>query len=183
MLKIRFSFKGHRIVSFFMAHFRGSRPQGLRNREEARAREISQTKERIEREEKAALEQAARLAKELKGREWVWGPNGEVRAANCHDCCWCKLDSIGQQSGSCINSRTGFTATTPTRSSSIIPDVFRRNTDIHISRFTLRGLSWPLSYRPEHVNILPNNLCVNRGFSMTEKNQETGDDTKTNEIV
>ena len=81
MLNSRFSFKGERIARVFVALFRGSCPQGLRNREEARAREIAQTKERLEREEKAALEQAARLAKELKGREWVWGPNGEVRTA------------------------------------------------------------------------------------------------------
>lgn len=50
----------------------------MRLREESRAREAKDKRERAEREEKEARQRSERLAKELKGREWVWGVNGEV---------------------------------------------------------------------------------------------------------
>eukprot|EP00752_Nemacystus_decipiens_P005664 g5126.t1 len=52
--------------------------EGLRRREEARTRELADTRERLERADKEAREKEERMKKELKGRDWVWGPDGEV---------------------------------------------------------------------------------------------------------
>ena len=60
--------------------------QGLRRREEARTRELADTRERLERADKEAREKEERMKKELKGRDWVWGPDGEVRGAIRPNC-------------------------------------------------------------------------------------------------
>lgn len=52
--------------------------QILRAQEESRARRVRETRERLELEDREAQERAARLAKELKGRKWVLGVDGEV---------------------------------------------------------------------------------------------------------
>ncbi|CAM9423810.1 unnamed protein product, partial [Hapterophycus canaliculatus] len=52
--------------------------EGLRRREEARTREQTETRERLERADKENREKEERMKKELKGRDWVWGPNGEI---------------------------------------------------------------------------------------------------------
>ena len=56
----------------------------MRRREEARTRELADTQERLERADKEAREKEERMKKELKGKEWIWGPNGEVRLLS-HD--------------------------------------------------------------------------------------------------
>lgn len=55
--------------------------QGLRQREEARTRELADNRIRLERADREAKEREDRMKKELKGRDWVWGPDGEVRVA------------------------------------------------------------------------------------------------------
>lgn len=60
--------------------------KGLRRREEAKIREIIDTLERLEREAREAQEPADKLMKELKGKEWVWGVDGEVRTKRI--CYW-----------------------------------------------------------------------------------------------
>eukprot|EP00903_Cladosiphon_okamuranus_P008608 g8256.t1 len=52
--------------------------EGLRRRKEARQRELADARDRLERADKEAKEKEERMMKELKGREWVWGPDGEV---------------------------------------------------------------------------------------------------------
>lgn len=54
--------------------------QGLRAREESRAKERANAKDRLEREQKESRESTSRLLKELKGKNWIWGRDGEVRA-------------------------------------------------------------------------------------------------------
>lgn len=42
-------------------------------------RELADNRERLERADNEAREKEERMKKELKGRDWVWGPDGEVR--------------------------------------------------------------------------------------------------------
>ncbi|CAM9764398.1 unnamed protein product [Ectocarpus fasciculatus] len=52
--------------------------ESLRRREEARIQEQAETRERLERIDKENRAKEEKMKKELKGRAWVWGPNGEV---------------------------------------------------------------------------------------------------------
>ncbi|CAM9673609.1 unnamed protein product [Ectocarpus sp. 12 AP-2014] len=52
--------------------------ESLRRREEARIQEQAQARERLERMDKENRAKEEKMKKELKGRAWVWGPNGEV---------------------------------------------------------------------------------------------------------
>lgn len=47
-------------------------------REEARVKEATEARQRREREDNEARERTERLAKELRGRDWVWGVDDEV---------------------------------------------------------------------------------------------------------
>lgn len=67
--------------------------QGLRRREEARTRELADNRERLEREDKENKEKSERLKKDLKGRDWVWGPDGEVRFGTCCTHCTCRRNN------------------------------------------------------------------------------------------
>lgn len=55
--------------------------QGLRLREEARVKEVMDTEERLDRARVVDQERADRLTRDLKGRDWVWGKDGEVSGA------------------------------------------------------------------------------------------------------
>ncbi|CAM9764198.1 unnamed protein product [Ectocarpus sp. 8 AP-2014] len=56
--------------------------ESLRRREEARIQEQAQARERLERIDKENRAKEEKMKKELKGRAWVWGPNGEVIILN-----------------------------------------------------------------------------------------------------
>ncbi|CAM9126669.1 unnamed protein product [Ectocarpus sp. 6 AP-2014] len=56
--------------------------ESLRRREEARIQEKAQARERLERIDKENRAKEEKMKKELKGRAWVWGPNGEVIILN-----------------------------------------------------------------------------------------------------